>query len=458
MTMAQQPVVILHGWSDESSSFQALANFLENEGFTTRPIFLGDYLSMHDEVTLPDLGRAMGRALADAGIPQERHSFDLLVHSTGGLVGREYLRQACQTADGRRDPRLTPIRRFVFLAPANFGSPLAHIGKSMLGRLFKGWDWDRPLETGREVLRALELASPYSAGLALDDRFDPDFPVFSPEHTLATVMTGTVSYPNRLKRIVHENGSDGTVRVSTANLNAARLKVRFADPSKEPEVEVLRQNGPEIPLAVFRRDHGNIIDPNERKQRADYRETLLRALRVTRDGFAAHREACAAITDKTYAAGMRGPKRDRKYYHRYMNVVFYVHDQFGGAVDDYFVEFYQEHGDDDDEVFEKMNREVLENVHVNSTHRAWRNLYFDLDDLQSMILDRGGEVSMSLVAAAISDLVGYANPPNLPAVGGAPVFGGGAHACFFPNQTLLVDIEVTRTQSPAVFTLTPFGE
>ncbi|WP_309380536.1 esterase/lipase family protein [Cerasicoccus frondis] len=455
--MAQLPVIILHGWSDESTSFQPLAKYLEDNGIITTPIYLGDYLSMHDEVTLPDLGRAMQHAIAAAGIPQDRHSFDLIVHSTGALVGREYLRQICRDSEGKPDATLTPIRRFVFLAPANFGSPLAHIGKSMIGRLFKGWKWNRPLETGKQVLNALELASPYSSQLALDDLFDPEFPIFSPANTLATVMVGTVSYPERFKKLVHENGSDGTVRVSTANLNAAHVKVRFTDPSQPPEFKLFPQNCPEIPLAVFKRDHASITNPTDPVQKKQYQETLLQALKLEPADYDAHRDACVQITQDTYETGAAGRKFKPQYFHRYMNVVFYVHDQFGDAVDDYFVEFYQEDGDDDDEVFEKVNSEILERVHVNKVSNAWRSLYFDMDDMEKLLVEQQAEVSMSLVAAAISEMIGYANPPDLPDEGGIRVLSDTNRTFYFPNQTLIVDIEITRTQSNKVFYLQNFN-
>jgi pimeloyl-ACP methyl ester carboxylesterase len=169
-----KPIIILHGWSDHSGSFVPLADWLAHRGFNVVSIYLGDYLSMNDEVTLHDLGFAFQRALKDKNIAQTPHSFDVIVHSTGGLVAREYLRQVCQ---GR--PDRTPVEHLLMLAPANFGSPLAKLGKSVLGRMLKGWDWDHLGETGRAILGALELASPYSFQLALDDLFAANNAIFN---------------------------------------------------------------------------------------------------------------------------------------------------------------------------------------------------------------------------------------------------------------------------------------
>ena len=88
--MPRPPVVILHGWSDNSTSFVPLKNWLATQGFQSVDIRFGDYISMHDEVTLPDLGFAFQNALRIKGIPQDPQSFDIIVHSTGGLVVREY--------------------------------------------------------------------------------------------------------------------------------------------------------------------------------------------------------------------------------------------------------------------------------------------------------------------------------------------------------------------------------
>ena len=45
-------VVILHGWSDDSESFEPLAKFLKQNGYKTVPLFLGDYISLRDEVKI----------------------------------------------------------------------------------------------------------------------------------------------------------------------------------------------------------------------------------------------------------------------------------------------------------------------------------------------------------------------------------------------------------------------
>src|SRR6266487_1906997 len=204
------PLIILHGWSDTSKSFQSLADYLKAQGFKVVEIWLGDYISMHDKIEMKDLGFSFIRALADNKI------------------------------------------------------------KSALGRILKGWRWDlRHLgETGQRILNSLELASPYSWQLALDDLFDANFPIFDPNNLLATVMVGSGPYAG-IREIAHEAGSDGTVRVSTANLNAHYFLVDFVDPEKP----VLKQESDvkhPIAFEVFARNHTNIHDHKEEEQSTEW--------------------------------------------------------------------------------------------------------------------------------------------------------------------------------------------
>jgi pimeloyl-ACP methyl ester carboxylesterase len=432
------PIVILHGWSDTSESFTPLADWLKAHDFNVVPIYLGDYLSMNDEVTLQDLGFAFQRALKAKGIAQTPHSFDVIVHSTGGLVVREYLRQVC-----RGEPQKTPVEHLLMLAPANFGSPLAKLGKSVLGRILKGWDWDHFGETGKAILEGLELASPYSFQLALDDLFDPRNAIFDPANTRVTVMVGTGSYDN-YRKALHENGSDGTVRVSTANLNANLLRVNFADPNA-PEHTFVQDNCPRLAFAVLDRNHSTIYDPALKTQAADWARLVQRALTVPVSGYSAHVADCAAVTSKTFVAGGSNEK-----YHQYQHIVFYVHDQFGRSVDDYMVEFYQEEGDRPDRVFTKIHGEILEKVTTYSGNSAYRSFLFDITDLEKFFAQRpNAKVQMSITAAAVSSRISYRNPP-----GGITVFSAKDRKFMRANEPTLVDVTLYRDPSPDVFKLT----
>lgn len=62
--MARQ-VLIIHGWSDTSRSFHALATFLGGHGYAPKLLWLGDYISRDDEVRIEDVGKRMGEVIAD---------------------------------------------------------------------------------------------------------------------------------------------------------------------------------------------------------------------------------------------------------------------------------------------------------------------------------------------------------------------------------------------------------
>jgi hypothetical protein len=229
--MAERPLVIVHGWSDISKSFERLAKMLEERLSTSVSIIsLGDYLSMEDEVRFDDLSTAMERAWRDHRLPVGKGAVDAVVHSTGGLVIRDWLTRHYK-------PARAPIRNLVMLAPANFGSPLAHKGRSFMGRVFKGFIAKKPegssFQTGTHILKGLELASPYSWDLAMRDRFGKGGEMYRPGNVLCTVLVGNTGYSG-ISALANEDGSDGTVRLSTANMNCVRIHAAFpAHPENE---------------------------------------------------------------------------------------------------------------------------------------------------------------------------------------------------------------------------------
>ena len=227
-------IAILHGWSDTSKSFEPLVTFLDENGFDPVPLWLGDYISLDDDVRVTDVAKRMQQVIQDQMSKDGLAApFDMIVHSTGGLVARQWL------GDYYPDGQNCPAKRLVMLAPANFGSKLAAMGQSMLGRVVKGWNnW---FHTGKEMLKELELASPYQWDLAQHDLFGPEplHPGSSPyggNSVWPFVIVGTHPYASGLRQAINENGSDGTVRVAAANLNARGVTIDFASNEESPPV------------------------------------------------------------------------------------------------------------------------------------------------------------------------------------------------------------------------------
>jgi pimeloyl-ACP methyl ester carboxylesterase len=440
--MKPNPVVILHGWSDNSASFKPLAAWLRGQGFQVTPIFLGDYLSMNDEVTLKDLGYAFIRALRDKQVPQTPHAFDVIVHSTGGLVIREYLRQACEGT-----PEMTPVQNLLMFSPANFGSPLAALGKTVLGRLINGWNWDHLGQTGQAILNGLELASPYSWDLAMSDLLNPMNVVYDPKNTLVTVIGGTAAYAG-FRSALHENGSDGTVRVSTATLNTALLRLDCQGPG--PIIsQLVDKVTPVVALAVLDRDHSAVHDPADPRQTDQWAQLVINALTMDPTKYADHVAQCDQVTQQTFANGIaNSPNPER--YSQFQTLVVRVHDQFGDPVPDYMLEFYQEAGDDADNVFSAIHGDILEKVTTNSVDPSYRSFLFNITSLRAYLAQNpNAAIEMSVSAASVSERIMYRNP-----AGGVPMFTGAAQDLIRPNTPLLVDIVLYRDSAPGVFYLT----
>ena len=112
-------------------------------------VSLADYVSMEDEVRFDDVAEAMDVAWRRHGLPRGKGVVDAIVHSTGGLVIRDWLQRHCT-------PARAPVKHLVMLAPANFGSHLAHKGRSFIGRVYKGFVAKKPegraFETGTHIL------------------------------------------------------------------------------------------------------------------------------------------------------------------------------------------------------------------------------------------------------------------------------------------------------------------
>ena len=155
-------VLVIHGWSDDSGSFKPLGNKLRSAGFDALDVWLADYVSMDDDVTVTDAAKRMEEVIgALVAVGTIAAPFDMVVHSTGGLVARNWL----VMFDCARKARW--LKRLVMLAPANYGSALAAKGKSFIGRVTKGIS--NGFSTGTQMLNALELGSPFQWGLALSD-------------------------------------------------------------------------------------------------------------------------------------------------------------------------------------------------------------------------------------------------------------------------------------------------
>lgn len=463
--MAERPLIILHGWNDSGDSFDRLAGHLQRRLAGTRihRVAICDYLSKDDALRFDDLQAALDQAWTRHGLPREVGSVDVIVHSTGGLVIRDWLARHF-AADA------SPVKHLVMLAPANFGSPLAHVGRSMLGRVRNGFfsrqDGQSMFETGAELLRGLELASPFSWDLARRDRFCNGLGMFAPGRTLCTVLVGNTGYDG-IRAVANEEGGDGTVRISTANLNCAWGRIVFADQERDgrpvtvPEMAGWQASAGRTAFRILPGiDHSSIkLDvPASRLNRAQQRalEVIAQALTIEDDGFEAFCETCEQVNQAlTQAPG------ERRGQPGYQNTLVRVTDQFGVPVTDYVLEFYDPRRNrrDGGALARAIHEQAILKVHPYGADPSYRSLYIDTTRLRHEVARAGTQLGMSITA---DPMLGEA--PSGDTVVGFRTFADediddlrldtDQLARFFqPHRTLLVDIILHRSQEEGVFRL-----
>lgn len=223
MPAVKTVIVFVHGWSvTNTDTYGGLPARLRAEaavqGITVRieEIFLGRYISFHDEVRVSDISRAFRSAVKDelATIVKDGTRFVCITHSTGGPVVRDWWHRYYET-----DPAagVCPMSHLIMLAPANYGSALAQLGK---GRLSRMKSWFEGVEPGQGVLDWLELGSKEAWALNSAWVIDNDGKSIS-DGVFPFVLTGQSidrAFYDNLNTYTGELGSDGVVRVAAANL------------------------------------------------------------------------------------------------------------------------------------------------------------------------------------------------------------------------------------------------
>ena len=155
-------VVLVHGWGVyDTSTYGELPERLVAETqagnlppVTLHNVWLSKYISFKDEVQVEDLARGFEAAVRREVAPllEANERFACITHSTGAPVIRQWWQGFYWDAK-----KPSPMSHLVMLAPANFGSALAQLGKGRLGRLRSWWNC---IEPGQGVLNWLEHASP----------------------------------------------------------------------------------------------------------------------------------------------------------------------------------------------------------------------------------------------------------------------------------------------------------
>ena len=131
-----RPLLLLHGYSAQGLDFTPLCRALSERGIDPVELNISNYVSLNNEITMKDIAEGLDRAFRmrpDLSVASE---FDAIVHSTGMLVIRSWLTNY-GAAVGCNN-RLKKLKHLIGVAPATWGSPQAHKGRTWLGALVKG--------------------------------------------------------------------------------------------------------------------------------------------------------------------------------------------------------------------------------------------------------------------------------------------------------------------------------
>jgi hypothetical protein len=439
-------LVIIHGWSDSSKSFEQLVKLMVAEGVVAgvEHIRLGDYVSLDDDVTFDDLIHALKKAWADKKLPTKPRSVDMIVHSTGGLVVRHWMTSFFKATTN-------PVHRLLMLAPANFGSPLAHKGASFIGRAVKGFKSDRRFHVGAQILKGLELASPFTWALSQQDRFGGE-EWYGPGRVLCTVLVGTAGYTG-ISAAANENGTDGTVRVSTAHLNPAMVTLDFATNPQKPTLSYQEAKGLTAFARIPEENHSTIVLKDKGPKSNHSLAFIKEALQVTDQTFPAF-----VMKLNNFSATVRASEASRRYTQAYQNTVVRLTDDMGAFVSDYFLEIFAKSKTEksvDNQLTRMIQEEVFEKVHVYGDNASYRSLLFNTVVLDNKIVTAGIPLFMSVTAMpdiGKTKSVGYSTF-GYDDIGSIRISQSLLLKLFQHDRTLLVDLKIKREQTDKVFRL-----
>lgn len=230
-------LVFVHGWSvTNTKCYGKLPEVLKEQApldldLEIENIFLGEYISFHDEVTLDDIARAFECARNEK---LQDESFACITHSTGGPVLRLWI-----DLFFKNDLQSVPLSHLIMLSPANHGSSLATLGKTKVGRIKA---WYNGVEPGVGILDWLQLGSNEQWQLnnsTLEYSYENSYYPF--------VLSGEKideQFYDFLNSYLVEKGSDGVIRLCGANLNYKKVTL-----VQEIKSTKLRINQSESPYA-----------------------------------------------------------------------------------------------------------------------------------------------------------------------------------------------------------------
>ncbi len=339
-------LIFVHGWSVTHTSTYgdlpksiAVAGKASGLAIDIEHIYLGKYISFHDEVSMDDIARALQRALQDLpGNQQSIQPFSCITHSTGGPVVRYWLDK--YYSENSVQP--LPLEHLLMLAPANHGSSLAALGKQRVGRIKA---WFSGVEPGQRVLDWLSLGSEgqwrlNQRGLNYQYLAKGCYPFVFIGQAIDS------KFYDFLNSYLVEAGSDGVVRVAGANMNyrywalqqSSRLVAKESPKYYQlhaTNTQAIRE-AQAVPLAVFSqfshsgRKMGIMANKSNTAEHQLLVEQLLACLKV--DSAEAYQQRAVEMQQFTEQQQALAPADKKQPIAKFCMLVIRVCDQYGEAI------------------------------------------------------------------------------------------------------------------------------
>ena len=417
-------LLLIHGYSASGDSFSAWREALAARGRDVTTIHVGNYKTLTNEITIRDLAEGLDRALRITAGLNDDEPFDAIVHSTGSLVLRAWL---THYAD-RRDR----LKHFIGLAPANFGSPMAHKGRSWLGAIFNGSKTLGPdfLEAGDRVLAGLELGSRFQWELAHRDLLG-DEPFYGPTRKTpyAFVIVGDRGLSG-IEQFVSPPASDGVVRWSGCALDVRKIELDLTKASTDANrVRVANWSNTDAPLMFARGlNHSTIL--------AAPTDALIEAVDA----------ALQVNTGPAYAAWRAEYGTGKKTPTEHQQFIVRVIDERGDPVPDYNLQLFTWDGRGNERTLGAFS----DDVHTNGDDASLRCFHVDLEKMKS---EKISSLGLRILASSGTELVVYrgigATEGDWDGVLDLSALGSGAEVTFFyPFTTTFIEIVMNREPMP----------
>ena len=440
------PLVLIHGYASGSGAFGTWKAALEKAGRAVTDMYIGNYVTLNNEVAVDDIANGFEYALQQKGL--DGKPFDAIVHSTGMLVLRSWLTNTNAPPD-----RHKLLKHLIGLAPATFGSPIAAKGRSLLGRIFIGSkDILGPdfLESGNLVLNNLELGSEFTWDLAHKDLIDQKLYGTGNDTPYVFIFDGTNDY-GFLAEIfdgADQEGSDGVVRWSGVALNTRKINLNLGVPEKGVQWSDWSNllNIPMIPIAGVHHNQIMSVPPQ------GLIDLVLEALNVnSKDDFDKFHNTTVANSD-VVAKG-----RAKQKGNTWQQFVVHAVDNHGTPITDYSIEILAKSADGKSEV---SLSSFEADVHPYAADNSFRCFHVRLDGLAEKL--QGKRLAVRIIANTGTKLVGYQGYCAGKAQDASPEVGieldlssyDGSNTnnptLFYPYTTTLIEIILNRVPLPPV--------